>query len=729
MSDAGYAGEVMRKWLSGVLAPTVLASLVAAAPPAHGAVSTPGGVSRLMVRFIGRPPSDLTVTVRLHGSQKRQRLSVRRANQAGIARVALPQPLSTGDAAAAAAAVAQLPGVAWAVPEARVHTTAIAPNDPSYVSGGQWGLSGPYGIKAPAAWDIGTGRADVTVAVIDTGITDHEDLAGQTVAGYDMVSDPVLANDGQAATPSADDRDADPHDPGDSYYDPVLRRTIASSWHGTHVAGIIAAQQGNGIGITGASPGVRIQPVRALGAGGGSSLDVVDSIVWAAGGSVPGVPDNPTPARVINMSLGWSSTCDAATQAAIDFAYSRGTVVVAAAGNDNIDASLASPGSCRQVITVGSVGTSGLRSSFSNFGSSVDISAPGEGIVSALNTGRTDPKLDTYGAMSGTSMAAPFVAAAVALMVSRDATWTPAQVINRVRDARFATRFGAAACTGTAPADPAVTCGAGIVNAATLVAVQPVVSLPVATVDGFTASLLNYDSGLSYDVASDSGSAAFAASAVRQWDFAVTGLAPSQSATATVSITGGLSATVATSVTGSALCAAVVPELGPATPVESGFTFPISNVVAASSWEVSVDQGSASIALPAGIVTVAGLTAGQPATATVTGMSPGCAPGTTALTAAALPNVVLSSVSGLRVSRTRTGLRVSWTVPPTQDGRVVNVKVRISRVNSTRYRPWLNRGVSGYWRTPQLVRGLYRIQVAQVYAGRSGPIRTVRVRY
>ena len=145
-------------------------------------------------------------------------------------------------------------------------------------------------------------------------------------------------------------------------------------------------------------------PVRVLGTCGGYTSDIADGIVWAAGGSVSGVPTTSTPAKVINMSLGGSGSCSISTQNAINNAVGRGSTVVVAAGNSNADANNFNPANCNNVITVAATTRSGSRSSFSNYGSVVDLSAPGSGILSTLNSGTTTPASPNYAAYNGISI-------------------------------------------------------------------------------------------------------------------------------------------------------------------------------------------------------------------------------------------------------------------------------------------------------------------------------------
>lgn len=334
----------------------------------------------------------------------------------------------------------------------RVGAAAVttAPND-TYWSR-QWGMTSNNGINAPGAWATSTGSG-VTVAVIDSGITEHPDLAGKVLSGYDFITDSDEAGDG-------DGRDADPSDEGDwTEAGTCTKRDTPSSWHGTHVAGVIGAATNNGQGVAGAAPDAQILPVRALGHCGGTDVDIADAITWASGGRVPGVPTNSHPAKVINMSLGGTSSyCPTSYQRAIDAAVSRGTTVVVAAGNESMDASRSTPANCRNVVAVGATGQTGAQSYFSNYGSTVDVSAPGgddstgDLILSTVNSGKTTPQSAAYGYMEGTSQATPHVAAVAALMLSANPGLTPARVEELLKQS-------------VNPASCSSACGTGIVDA------------------------------------------------------------------------------------------------------------------------------------------------------------------------------------------------------------------------------------------------------------------------
>jgi len=335
------------------------------------------------------------------------------------------------DAETTLASWERAPGVIGVIPDIR----ALAledPVDPYYAS--QWDMHVPVVGKDGAAnvsptWSYTTG-AGVVVAVIDTGRTDHPDLVANMPDswGVDMISNSATAGDGNG-------RDANPTDEGDWAVYP-------SSWHGTHVAGTIGAAQ-NSIGISGVAPNVSIEHVRVLGHGGGSFIDVIDGIRWAAGLTTSwdgqlwgtfGLSSNAHPADIINMSLGGDGACSGPLQDAISQARAAGTVVVVAAGNSFRDAATFAPANCNDTVTVGSVGRAGGLANYSNFGSTIDIAAPGGdfsrdyGILSTIATGTTIRTGYGYTNYQGTSMAAPHVAGVAALVASLHPTWGPAEI-------------------------------------------------------------------------------------------------------------------------------------------------------------------------------------------------------------------------------------------------------------------------------------------------------------
>ncbi|MEO0882751.1 MAG: S8 family peptidase [Pseudomonadota bacterium] len=292
------------------------------------------------------------------------------------------------------------------------------------------------------------GTRDVTVAVVDTGLAlSHPDItASPNIApGWDMVSDPAMGNDG-------DGRDSDPNDPGD-LCNPNAP-FASDSFHGSHVAGTIgAAATNNGTGVAGGSWEVTIVPVRALGKCGGRLSDINDAIRWA-GGVIPAEGANgeevwnENPADIINLSIGLFESCPASLQDAIDTVVERGAVVVSAAGNARLSTEFYSPGGCANVITVAAGDARGYITPYSNFGDDVDVIAPGGDLARDDNgDGRPDGILSTkpakfctdpvtgadvdtcyYAYEQGTSMAAPHVSAALALIAAKYPEMTGAEL-------------------------------------------------------------------------------------------------------------------------------------------------------------------------------------------------------------------------------------------------------------------------------------------------------------
>ncbi len=364
--------------------------------------------------------------------------------------------------------------VEYAVPDERQRAFA-APNDPLYAEGlpgngpaaGQWYLRAPAGdvkssLDIETAWQVTTGRPDVIVAVLDTGVRfDHPDLlavaaGGKLLPGIDMISQSGVANDGSG-------RDSDASDPGDwvtaaeandssgPFYqctalNPATGKYVSenSSWHGTQVSGIIAAITDNGLGMAGTGPDLRVLPVRVLGKCGGFDSDIIAGMKWAAGLSVPGVPANPNRAQVINLSLGSPGACNSAYRSAITAISAAGTVIVAAAGNSAGHA-VARPANCPGVIAVAGLRHVGAKVGFSDLGPEIAVSAPGGNcvnveagspclypILTTSNTGTTAPATptftDSFNPSLGTSFASPLVAGSAALMLSAQPSMTPGNV-------------------------------------------------------------------------------------------------------------------------------------------------------------------------------------------------------------------------------------------------------------------------------------------------------------
>ncbi|WP_408996926.1 S8 family peptidase [Streptomyces ipomoeae] len=434
-----------------------------ATPAVAGATeAAPGTVAeRLIVGYKSgaaeaKSNSAASADAEAKGKEAGENLDFQRRLGSGAALVDLGEDLTKADVADVMAEYQADPQVAYVVPD-RLNKPLATPNDTEYSK--QWDLfEATAGMNVPGAWDSVNGSG-VTVAVIDTGYVTHSDLAANIVAGYDFIADTAVSNDGNG-------RDSNPADPGDWTSDGECAtdwEATTSSWHGTHVAGTIAAVTNNSKGVAGIAYGAKVSPLRVLGKCGGYDSDIIDAITWASGGTVSGVPANANVAKVINMSLGGSGACSTATQSAINAAVNRGTTVVVAAGNSNANAANYSPASCSNVISVAATNRSGSRSYYSNYGSVVDIAAPGGetrtttsgGILSTLNTGTSSPGSETYTYYQGTSMAAPHIAGLVALLKSANSSLTPAQIESAIKT-------NARALPGTCSGG----CGAGLADAA-----------------------------------------------------------------------------------------------------------------------------------------------------------------------------------------------------------------------------------------------------------------------
>jgi len=301
-------------------------------------------------------------------------------------------------------ALNQDPNVRYAEPN-YFRYPLFVPDDPEYSK--QWHY--PM-INMPQAWEITKGLNTI-VAVIDTGIlASHPDIVGQlTTDGYDFISLDSIAND---SDPGIDD---DPEDPGDDMQG-------GSSFHGTHVSGTVAAASNNAQGVAGVAYEAKIMPLRALGVGGGLSSDILECIKYAAGMANDSSTLPNQPADVINMSLGGGSFSQA-EQDIIDLVRADGIIVVAAAGNENTSA-LSYPASYDNVISVSAVGPNKSLSSYSNYGTEIDVAAPGGDFdatgdcvysTSGDDTGGSSIQ-NIYSFSCGTSMASPHMAGVVALM-------------------------------------------------------------------------------------------------------------------------------------------------------------------------------------------------------------------------------------------------------------------------------------------------------------------------
>jgi serine protease len=346
------------------------------------------------------------------------------------------------------------PAVEFAVPDHRRYPHAV-PNDTRF--NGQWYLQNTEvsSVNATTAWDRELGTTGIVVAVLDTGVLyDHPDLGrgdrgGKLLPGFDFVTGSLQANDGAG-------RDNDPSDPGDWVNDtdkaanPALANcdVTGSSWHGTRVAGMVGALTNNTAGVAGLSWNSFILPVRVLGKCGGTDSDILAGMRWAAGLDVAGAPANPTPARILNMSLGSESACEASYRAVIDELTALKVLVVISAGNEGTVVS--SPANCPGVAAVAALRHAGSKVGFSNLGSEVTIGAPGGNCVNVnggpclfsldttSNTGTTTPATNNFTDQTiinvGTSFSAPIVSGIAALMLSRNANLSTTQLLARLRE-------------------------------------------------------------------------------------------------------------------------------------------------------------------------------------------------------------------------------------------------------------------------------------------------------
>jgi serine protease len=406
------------------------------------------------------------------------------------------------------------------------------PDDPQF--SGQWYLQNTQAsaVNALGAWDLTTGSAGVVIADLDTGVRfDHPDLrsatANRLLPGYTMISAEsqgtfLVANDGDA-------RDADASDPGDwisssDTKNPLFAgcKVVNSSWHGTRVAGILGAITNNQTGIAGMTWSGWILPVRVLGKCGGYDSDIIAAMAWAAGMHVAGVPDNPYPARVLNMSLGAAGSCPAPYQQIVDELVVAGVLVVVSAGNEGgpVDA----PANCIGVAGIAGLRQVGTKVGFSSLGPQIALSAPAGNCVNTgagqpclfsietlTNTGTTMPATNIYtdemNFNVGTSFSAPIVSGIAGLMLAVNGNLTSGQLIARLQ-AGATTPFPVSSDPTVpvchVPAGPSdlqktecscttSVCGAGMANAhgAVLEALRPIaaVALPATVTAGANVTL------------------------------------------------------------------------------------------------------------------------------------------------------------------------------------------------------------------------------------------------
>jgi len=539
---SGRYGEKICKWVALVVCAVFALPCVAQqvsegtaeynGEPSRSARAKPTG--RIIVKWRGQARAlDSAARSRKASAVSGLELRARKPTGADYEALETEGTPSLAELEAAAARLAADADVEAAVPEF-IRKPHLLPNDQFLTE--QWYLLGdqPAATRTESAWDITQGSSSIIVAVLDTGVRfEHPDLQGKLLDGYDFISDPLIANDGNG-------RDNDASDPGDwvtlaeiqqnpnDFLDedclPEFGTIRNSSWHGTRVAGLIGAQTNNGAGVAGNAWNTRILPVRVLGKCGGRDLDIIDGMRWAAGIPVDGI-QNPTPANVINLSLGGEGPCHALYQQVVNEITARGVLIVASAGNEGVQVS--APANCNGVLGVAGLRHIGTKVGFSNLGPEVGIAAPGGNcvnvqvgqpclfsIVVATNTGTTTPAANGYtDAINfnvGTSFSAPMVASAAALLLAVNPTLTPAQMTWLLQEsaAPFPVNPAVSSCrVPTASSAPQLeecncttrTCGAGMLNtgAAIVAALRP---LAVVTTTGNIAAgaTINIDGSNSF---------------------------------------------------------------------------------------------------------------------------------------------------------------------------------------------------------------------------------------
>lgn len=433
----------------------VAAHVVAAPASDLSKAATPAeSVSSLIVRFSpekGPVPFTASARASMIAAVSRSlgaEVAHSRVLATGADLMRLDRAMTRAEADVLAVAVSRLPGVRYAVPN-RVIRTQLTPQDPLFADVGQWGFKyvpgSTEGANFTAAWDITRGAITQTIGIVDSGIArEHEDLTTQIrrhpsfpFGGYDFVTEPILSVDG-------DGRDNDPDQAG------------TTCGHGTHVAGTIAAQTsfpggGAAVGVAGGAPDSMLLMARGLGNVNGTDADAIDAMLWLAGETVTGVAVNPNPVRMINMSFGGGGACGGAYQEAFDNLLLRGVLPVVAAGNSAANVSSSAPANCRGALAVAATNIAGSRASFSNFGAGITVAAPGVGI---LSVGGIVTGVCTN---SGTSMAAPHVTAAAALVQAAKPSMSVSQT-------RLAIRAGAREFPASSDCTTA-TCGVGLLDA------------------------------------------------------------------------------------------------------------------------------------------------------------------------------------------------------------------------------------------------------------------------
>jgi serine protease len=519
--------------------------------------------NRLLVGFRATPGNTLIKAIRVHARTSSVKIAQANTSDADAAALAdrsglsmarsrqitpsvhvlfLRKTLYGADVAAALKKLRADPAVQFADVDQRRYPHSL-PDDPLFVptsgASGQWYMQTPSAATilvdgtptqdlsatdAVSAWSITTGSSGTVIADVDTGVRfDHPDLlragfGGRLLPGYDFVGEDMNRTTGAALgtfliANDGDGWDPDPSDPGDwinstdqqNSLFPAADCPIAdSSWHGTRVVGVMGAITNNDVGIAGMTWSPYILPVRALGKCGGYDSDIIAGMQWAAGLSVSGVPDNPYPADIINLSLGGSGSCPTSYQSLLGTLTAMGVLVVASAGNESgpVDA----PGNCAGVLAVAGLRNVGTKVGYSSFGEEVGVSAPAGNCVNSsgaclrsidttVNFGLTTPGSNGYTDQTnvnlGTSFSAPIVSGIAALMRAVNANLTPPLLIARIESSAtaFPQPAGLPQCPTLASdgseecACVPGQCGAGMVNALSAVkaALNPIAGVVMPT--------------------------------------------------------------------------------------------------------------------------------------------------------------------------------------------------------------------------------------------------------
>lgn len=393
--------------------------------------------------------------------------------------------LDAQESASLLAALRADPNVAYAVPNTYEHRLAVTePDDPDF--GDQWWLSASVGRGSRGvagifdAWSTSTGGT-VDVAVLDTGLlvgqADLEDGA-RFATGYDLVTD-----DSADPAGDGDGRDSDFSDPGDGHASTTCSdgSSSASSWHGSKIAGIVGATTNNAVGVAGINRDVRVVTVRVAGPCGALVSDIVDGMRWAAGLTVEGLPLNPHPVRVINLSFGSANTDCSPYQDTINELADAGVLVIAAGGNED-GGVVNRPARCSGVLGVGAVQRNGAKTSYASVGAEIGITTTGGdfgvdgGIVTTSNDGTTAPGGAVYEGTYGTSFSTPIVTGVASLMLAVNPDLSRDQLIDGLKSTARAhvSTAGLPSCeAGTAQGAcncTTATCGAGLLDASAALA-------------------------------------------------------------------------------------------------------------------------------------------------------------------------------------------------------------------------------------------------------------------